>query len=270
MCTALLSIEPGLPTLLVGVRDELISRSWQPPGRHWPRYPELIGGLDLQAGGTWFAVASADSRAACVLNARGRPAPEAHRRSRGSLPLAAAAGERLDRVTLADFDPFHLLTVEPGRALSQIWDGDILTETSLTQGLHFAVNSGWASDLAGRAASDRAATTAPRAPPTTSAANGRAHELARIAYFLPRFAAAVRPNPRPGQSVGEAWGDWFPLLNGGGIDPGDDRALLPRRDLGDGRIWGTTSVSLAALASDGLRYDFSGAPGDPDAWSAKL
>ncbi len=262
MCTALLSIEPGLPTVLVGVRDELTSRSWQPPGRHWPRYPELIGGLDLQAGGTWFAVAPADSRAACVLNARGRPAPEANRRSRGSLPLTAAAGERLDRMTLADFDPFHLITVEPGRALSQIWDGDTLTEVSLTQGLHFAVNSGWASNLPDSATNDSAA--------NDSATNGRAHELARIAYFLPRFAAAVRPNPRPGQSVAEAWGDWFPLLNGGGIDPGDDRALLPRRDLGDGRIWGTTSVSLAALASDGLRYDFSGAPGDPGAWSAVL
>jgi hypothetical protein len=247
MCTALLSIEPGLPALLVGIRDELISRSWLPPGRHWPRYPELVGGLDLQAGGTWFALAPTGARAACVLNARGRPAPLATRRSRGSLPLAAAAGEPLDRTNLADFDPFHLLTVESGGALSQIWDGNALTEESVTQGLQFAVNSGWA-----------------------SAANGHPHELARIAYFLPRFAAASRPNPRPGQSVAAAWGGWFPLLNGDGIDPGDDRALLPRRDLGGGRIWGTTSISLAALSPDGLRYDFTGTPGDPDAWSAVL
>jgi hypothetical protein len=260
MCTALLSIEPGLPTLLVGVRDELISRSWQPPGRHWSRYPELVGGLDRQAGGTWFAVAPAEARAACVLNARGRPAPEETRRSRGSLPLAAAAGDPLDRTSLADFDPFHLLTVEPGRALSQIWDGDTLTETSLGQGLHFAVNSGWAANLSEPATPDVQA----------SAANGHAHELARIAYFLPRFAAASRPDPRPGRSVAAAWGDWFPLLNGGGIDPGDDRALLPRRDLGGGRIWGTTSISLAALSPGGLRYDFTGTPGDPDAWSAVL
>jgi len=56
MCTALLSIQPGLPALLVGVRDELSDRAWEPPGRHWPDHPGLVGGRDLQAGGTWLAV----------------------------------------------------------------------------------------------------------------------------------------------------------------------------------------------------------------------
>jgi hypothetical protein len=266
MCTALLSIPsgeipsgeivPGQPTLLAGVRDEFTSRDWQPPGHHWPQYPELIGGLDLQAGGTWLAVAPAARRVACVLNGRGRPAPEATRRSRGSLPLAAAAGDALNRSALAGYDPFHLLTVRPGHALSQIWDGDTLTETTLPPGLHFAVNSGWAANLADA--------------PADASANGRAHELARIACFLPRFAAAARPDPRPGLPVAEAWGDWFPLLNGGAIEPSDDRALLPRRDLGEGRIWGTTSVSLVALAADDVRYDFTGTPGDPSAWTSVL
>ena len=39
-----------------------------------------------------------------------------------------------------------------------------------------------------------------------------------------------------------------------------------RRDLGPGRIWGTTSISLVALSPDGVRYDFTGTPGDPAAW----
>ncbi len=249
MCTALLSFEPGLPTLLVGVRDEFIDRSWQPPGQHWPHLPELTGGLDLQAGGTWLAVRAGGGRAAAVLNGRGRQAPEAARRSRGALPLAAAAGQPLDRAVLRDFDPFHLLTVQYGRALAQSWDGDTLTEITLTAGLHLAVNSGWATAAA-----------------ASGAVNGRAYELARIAHFLPRFASAARPDPRPGQPVADAWGEWFSLLNGDHIDPADDRALLPRRDLRGGRVWGTTSVSLVAICPAGLRYDFTAAPGDPGAW----
>jgi hypothetical protein len=92
------------------------------------------------------------------------------------------------------------------------------------------------------------------------------HERARIGHFLPRLRGAQRPDPRPGDPVALAWGAWLPLLNGDGLGPGDPRALIVRRDLGDGRIWGTTSISLVALARDGLRYDFTAEPGDPDAW----
>ena len=256
MCTAVLSVEPGLPLLLAGVRDELTSRAWDPPRRHWPLYPELIGGRDLQAGGAWLAVADQDRRVGCVLNAIGTMAPAATRRSRGSLPLTAAAGAPLDRDALADLDPFHLLTAEPGRAVIQSWDGRELTERTLPPGLHFVVNSGLASDLAG---------AGPSATPAASP-NGREHEQARIAHFLKRFSSPPRPDPRPGQPVADAWGSWFPLVNGDGIGPDDPRALIVRRDLGGGRTWGTTSLSLVCLAPDAIRYDFTGRPGDPASW----
>lgn len=86
MCTAVLSIEPGLPVLLAGIRDELTDRAWRRPWRHWQAYPGLIGGLDLQAGGTWLAVAPRERRVSCVLNGRGAMAPPLARRSRGDLP----------------------------------------------------------------------------------------------------------------------------------------------------------------------------------------
>ena len=262
MCTALLSIEPGLPVLLVGVRDELAKRAWDPPGPHWPDRPGLIGGRDLQAGGTWLAVSPSDNRASCVLNARGRLAEPASRRSRGVLPLRAAAGEPLDRAELGYLDPFHLLTTEPGRALWQSWDGQSLTERLLSPGLHFAVNNGLANDLL-----SAPTTAADTGGDNNDAANGRTHEIARIAYFLPRLRSAARPDPRPGVPVAAAWGDWFPLLNGDGLATDDDRALIVRRELGgDYGIWGTTSISLVALSPDGLRYDFTGSPGDPAAW----
>ena len=243
MCTAVLSIEPGLPVLLAGVRDELTDRAWEPPAQHWPQYPGLIGGRDLQAGGTWLAVSDQDRRVGCVLNAVGALAPAATRRSRGSLPLTAAAGMPLDAAALAALDPFHLLTAEPAGAIIQSWDGHALTERPLPPGLHFVVNSGLASELA-----------------------GREHELARIAHFLERFRSAARPDPRPGQSVAEAWGSWFPLVNGDGIGPDDPRALIVRRDLGGGRTWGTTSLSLVCLTQDAIRYDFTGRPGEPASW----
>lgn len=266
MCTALLSIDPGRPLLLVGVRDELMDRAWVPPGTHWPDLPDLIGGRDLQAGGTWLAVSPQHHRASCVLNARGQLAPPATRLSRGVLPLQAAAGRPIDKDALADTDPFHLITIEPDWALWQSWDGYVLTERKLGPGLHFAVNSGLAADLVPpqpRSSASQAGNPAD---------NGRSHELARIAHFLPRLQDTARPNPLvatpgpSGQSVAAAWAEWLPLLNGDGLTTNDDRALIVRRDLGHGRIWGTTSISLVALSPAGLRYDFTGNPGDPASW----
>lgn len=259
MCTAVLSIEPGAPVLLAGIRDELADRAWQPPGPHWPQYPGLIGGLDLLAGGTWLAVAPAARRVACVLNGRGKMAPAGSRRSRGVLPLQAAADGGLERAGMADFDPFHLVSAEPGTAVLWSWDGERLTERELTAGLHVIVNSGLDIDLPSGDA---------RGPgdPAGQASAGRAFELARSAYFRPQLLAAVRPVPQPGSPVLQAWGDWLPLIDGDGIGSDDQRALIVRRDLGGGKIWGTTSVSLVALSPDGLRYDFTGRPGDQAGW----
>ena len=253
MCTAILSIEPGAPALVAGIRDELVDRAWVPPGRHWPDYPGVVGGQDLLAGGTWLALAPEARRVACVLNGRGQMAPAQSRRSRGVLPLQAAVEGKLGRAGLADFDPFHLLSAEPETATLWSWDGERLTERELTAGLHVVVNSGLDSDLR---AGDAPGSGSP----------GRDHELARIAHFLPRLRAAARPAPRPGSPLPQAWGAWLPLMNGDGLNPSDPRALIVRRDLGEGRIWGTTSISLVALAQNGLRYDFTDRPGDPDAW----
>ncbi|QKG19439.1 NRDE family protein [Actinomadura verrucosospora] len=254
MCTAIISVEPSaaVPVLVAGVRDEFIARDWQPPGRHWPDRPGLVGGRDLRAGGTWFAVDPAAPRVALVLNGRGRMAPEEGRATRGELPLLMAADGKLGELELAAFDPFHLVGAEPDRVRLWSWDGRDLVERVLGRGLHMIVNSG----LEGEGQQDGG---------TEDAYMG-----ARLAHFRPRLDAAARPRPGDADDPREAWGAWLPLLEGDGLPRADHRALLPLLDMGDGRVWGTTSVSLAALAPGSVRYDFSGAPGDGAAWTRVL
>ncbi|TDE24075.1 NRDE family protein [Actinomadura sp. 6K520] len=254
MCTAIISIDPAspVPVLLVGVRDEFVAREWEPPGRHWPDRPGLVGGRDLRAGGTWLAVDPGAPRVGLVLNGRGRPAPEDGRVSRGELPLRAAADGKLDRPDLRVYDPFHLVAAEPGGVRLWSWDGAELAERDLGPGLHMIVNSG----LEGEG--------------QLEGETEDAYMAARLAYFRPRLAAAPRPEPGRDDPVDRAWGDWTALVNGDGLPRADHRALLPLLDHGDGRVWGTTSVTLAALAPGGVRYDFSAAPGDGAAWTRIL
>jgi hypothetical protein len=262
MCTAILSIEPGAPALLAGVRDEFVDRAWRPPGRHWPDDPGLLGGIDLLAGGTWLAVSPDSRRVGCVLNGRGTMADPAARQSRGVLPLEAARHGDIKRVRPAAFDPFHLLSVAPDRAFMWSWDGEDLTSWELPPGLHLVVNSG--------IASDRGAGSAPAAGDVRPAA-GRPQpsdprELARIGHFLPLLRAAARPAPLPGPPVPQAWGAWLPVVEGAGVPPDDPRALIVRRTGPAGQIWGTTSVSLVALAPGSLRYDFADVQDGRLAW----
>lgn len=255
MCTAVVVFDPlsPFPVLLAGVRDEFADRSWLPPDAHWPDRPGLIGGLDLQAGGTWLAVAPQAPRAACVLNGQGRPAPLSGRISRGELPLRVAATGEIGDLDLTRVDPFHLVCAEPAAVRLWSWDGGELTERKLPAGLHMIVNTG----LEGRGQHGEARPEA------------AAQMAARIAHFRPLLEAAPRPEPHAGTTA-EAWGAWLPLVEGGGLDRADPRALVLSRDFGDGRLWGTSSISLVALSHGGVRYDFTAAPGDEDAWTTVL
>ncbi len=251
MCTVVVSLAPAepMPLLLLGFRDELTGRPWQPPARHWPGLP-LVGGRDEQAGGTWLAVHPGLPRVACILNARGPQAPPETRRSRGELPLRAALeGQqalqalRDDHGTLARYDPFFLICADlnpQAQALMLSWDGARAgLEQLKTPGTHVITNAG-------------------RTYPS-------AHQDAKAGYFGPKFAAH-RPDADPAATIKDAWGDWLTLAGGDGLPEGDPAAIIARRELPDGRLWGTTSVSLVALGDGGLRYDFQPVPADPTTW----
>ncbi|WSL74050.1 NRDE family protein [Kitasatospora sp. NBC_01266] len=255
VCTAFISLEPSsaVPVLLLSVRDEYVGRPWLPPDRHWPSRPAVVGGLDLVAGGTWFAVDPESERqdgpvAACLLNGFGPEVDPRARLSRGDLPLTAVIDHGLDHLEPERYDPFHLLVARPTGARLLSWSGSGLTDRALPPGLSVVLNDGLEGRAENRTASQRV----------------RLMMAARAAHFRDRLQAVARPEPADG-SAEDAWGDWLPLACGDGLDLDDPAALIQRRDFGDGRIWGSTSISLLALGPAGARYDFRPVPGD-GAW----
>jgi len=242
-----------MPLRLLGIRDELTNRPWRPPAWHWPGAP-LIGGIDEQAGGTWLAVQPDTHRVACLLNGRGAFADPVYRRSRGDLSLRAAAEGpgflselAADHDDLRCYDPFHLICATPDSAAVLSWHGEggRPRPRVLDPGTHLFTNAG-------------------HAYPVTP---GDPEAEPKALHFAEKFAAA-RPPADPALPVAAAWGDWLTLAAGDGLDPADPAAIIVRKDLPDGRVYGTTSVTLVALAGDGLRYDFQATPGRPDGWAA--
>jgi len=249
VCTVVLSLAPAerMPLLLLGFRDELTDRPWQPPARHWPG-SSLVGGLDEQAGGTWLAVHPGVPRVACILNARGEPAAPDDRRSRGELPLRAAADgpqalKQLheDLGTLARYDPFFLICADLSAALMLGWDGQRAALADLEPATHVITNVGHAY------------------PP------GNQDLDAKAEHFGPGFAAH-RPDADPAATIKDAWANWLTLAGGESLSGDDPAAIVVRHELPDGRVYGTTSVSLVALGPHGLRYDFQPVPADPTTW----
>ena len=283
MCTVVVSFQPGepVPLRLLGIRDELVNRPWRPPGRHWPGSP-LVGGIDQLAGGTWLAVHPGLPRVACLLNGRGQPADPAGRRSRGELPLRAAAeGPGLlaelaaDPAALAAYDPFHLICASADAVTAVSWPGQPPPgQPSPGQPSPGQPPPGGTTPRTprGDAGQPRVRTLAPGTHLFSNAGHAYPVEPGdpagepKAAHFADKFAAA-RPPADPALPLAQAWGDWLTLAAGDGLDPAVPAAILVRRTLPDGQLYGTGSMTLVALAADGrLRYDFQPRPGDPATW----
>lgn len=81
---------PRYRLVLAANRDELHARPAEPM-HWWPDRPALLAGRDLQAGGTWLAVAR-NGRFATVTNFRERFRADPRKRSRGDLVTAFVDG----------------------------------------------------------------------------------------------------------------------------------------------------------------------------------
>lgn len=115
-------MRPDLPLLLLANRDEYFARPTAELG-FWQDHPAILGGRDLQAGGTWLAF-SRDGRWAAVTNVRNGEDNPDESRSRGELVAnylrgTSRASEYADRLEpdLALYRGFNLLLGEPSAVL---------------------------------------------------------------------------------------------------------------------------------------------------------
>jgi uncharacterized protein with NRDE domain len=228
MCTLVLLRRPGhqWPLLLGANRDEMLDRTWTPPGRHWPDRPEVTAGRDDLAGGSWLGV-NDHGVAAAILNRTGSLGPLAGKRSRGELVLDALDyGDAVDAATaLSGLDaeayrPFNLVVADDRDAfwLAHRGRGRVAV-TPIPEGL---------SMLTARELDDE---TSPR-----------------IRRYRPRFNAAAAPDPEKGD-----WQAWQQLLGESEAEAGlgPESAMRFAIDAGAARF-GTMSSSLIAIPPAGI------------------
>jgi Transport and Golgi organisation 2 len=126
---------------ILAIRDELVTRPFDPPASWWPEHPTVIGGRDRLAGGSWCVSDVVTGRSALVLNGRQRRdgAP-----SRGTLPLAAVgAGESwTQHVDYPLMASFLLVLATPSGMTVWDWDQAALSRVELGPGTHMITTDG--------------------------------------------------------------------------------------------------------------------------------
>lgn len=132
----------------LALRDELVGRDFDEPGRWWSGQPGVVGGRDRLAGGSWCVTDVPTGVTALVLNRPERRVAAEGAPSRGVLPLLAAAHREgwADRVDgLAGMASFTLLLSSPTALTCWTWDGERLEREELAPGT-LMVTSGGAED----------------------------------------------------------------------------------------------------------------------------
>lgn len=114
MCLVVIAFgaNEDVPLLVAANRDEFHARPTQ-DAHWWSDVPDIIGGRDLQAGGTWLGV-HRDGRFATVTNYRGAQQKNTNMRSRGHLVTEFLESGRspvdyLHTIPADDYAGFNLL-----------------------------------------------------------------------------------------------------------------------------------------------------------------
>jgi len=121
MCLLTLAIDQSrrFPLVVAANRDEFFNRpaarlAWWSPG---PGLPDILGGRDLEAGGTWLGL-TAEGRMAMVTNVRAPTAPrDAGAPSRGEIVQRWLAGDATTdrfwmRTALSGYNGFNLIAAD--------------------------------------------------------------------------------------------------------------------------------------------------------------
>ena len=129
---------------MLALRDEIVSRAFDPPGAWWPDQPDTIGGRDRHAGGSWCVSDVATGVTAVVLNRPERQSAAVGAPSRGVLPIVAIR-ERENWPASVDTAPmagFNLVLASPQSLLWWSFDGQELRRHSLSEGTHLFTPDG--------------------------------------------------------------------------------------------------------------------------------
>jgi len=108
-------VHPEFPLIVAANRDEFYARPTA-IADYWPESPDVIGGRDLEAGGTWLGI-TRSGRFAAVTNVR-EPGATKGLHSRGKLTQAfltgcQSAAEYVTQLNVDDYSGFNLLVGDP-------------------------------------------------------------------------------------------------------------------------------------------------------------
>lgn len=148
VCIVVVRWTEGRPVRILALRDELISREFDDPGQWWPELPDVVGGRDAVAGGTWCATRVGTGATALVLNRPQKRGAGLGAASRGVLPLLGVThgADWPVHAALAGMAAFLLLLATPDRLVTWDFDGSTLREEEHGPGT-IMVTSGGPEDL---------------------------------------------------------------------------------------------------------------------------
>ena len=144
MCTVVVRWSHGQPPQILALRDELTTRDFDDPGPWWPELPDVVGGRDRIAGGTWCATRIGTGATALVVNRLDKRLAEPGAPSRGVLPLLAVEHDAdwLRHVELGGMASFALLLATPQHVTTWEFDGQDLRTTEHADGTHMLTSGG--------------------------------------------------------------------------------------------------------------------------------
>lgn len=144
MCTVVVRWFPGVPARVLALRDEVVGRAFDDPSTWWPDQPDVVGGRDRVAGGTWCATDVPTGLTGLVLNRPERPEPGSGAASRGVLPLLAVRHGQDWPVAaqLEGMASFALVLVAPEAVTCWEYDGEQLRREDLLPGTRMVTSGG--------------------------------------------------------------------------------------------------------------------------------
>jgi hypothetical protein len=144
VCTVVVRWSVGQPPQILALRDELTTREFDDPGTWWPELPDVVGGRDLVAGGTWCATRIGTGATALVVNRPQKQVADPGAPSRGVLPLLGVEhGEDwLSHLELDGMASFALLLATPQRVTTWDFDGHDLRTTEHPEGTVMLTSGG--------------------------------------------------------------------------------------------------------------------------------